>query len=142
MRTAKQSDGWWILDVPAYQVDGATFTSCGPYATRAEADDDRRGLERFYRDELKQDDSPVSKTSNRVMVSVPLALKQRLDRLAAEMLDSYERGNGYSNMELTEQGSRGTWIPLHAVISRALDELEGHRTRSNKRKTRSTRTAK
>ena len=49
MRTAKQSDGWWILDVPRYCVNGETCTSCGPYATKAEAEDGRRGLERFYR---------------------------------------------------------------------------------------------
>jgi len=84
----------------------------------------------------------VSKNTNRVMVSVPVAVKQRLDRLAAEMLDSRERGNGYSDMELTEQGSRGMWIPLHAVITRALDELESHRKRSNKPKTSRTRKTK
>lgn len=39
----RRADGWAIagLDV-----------ELGPYATRAEADDDRRGLQRFYRDEL------------------------------------------------------------------------------------------
>lgn len=84
----------------------------------------------------------MSKNSNRVMVAVPVALKQRLDRLALEMLASYERGNGYSDMPLTEQGSRGMWIPLHAVISRALDELEGHRTRSNKPKHHNAKTVK
>ena len=83
--------------------------------------------------------SPSSKKANRAMVSVPIAVKERLDRLAGEMLDSYERGNGYSNMELTEQGSRGMWIPLHAVISRALDELEGHRERSNRSKRKTAR---
>ena len=70
------------------------------------------------------------------MVSIPVALKQRLDRLAAEILDSYERGNGFSNIELTEQGARGTWVPYHAVITRALDELERHRSRSNCHKTK------
>ncbi|MHB8971031.1 MAG: hypothetical protein ACYC3X_22600 [Pirellulaceae bacterium] len=49
LRTARQSDGWWILDVPEYCVNGETCTSCGPYATKADADDDRRGLQRFYR---------------------------------------------------------------------------------------------
>jgi len=77
----------------------------------------------------------MSKHANRVMVSIPVALKARLDRLAVELLDSYERGNGFSDMQLTEQGSRGTWIPLHAVISRGLDELEGHRSRSNRHRT-------
>jgi hypothetical protein len=51
LRTAKQPDGyWWIQGPPAYRVKGETCTSCGPYATRFEADDDRRGMERFYRD--------------------------------------------------------------------------------------------
>ncbi len=84
----------------------------------------------------------MSKKANRVMVSVPVAVKRRLDRLAAELLDSYARGNGYENMELTEQGSRGMWIPLHAVISCALDELEGHRHRSNTPSTPSVKTGK
>jgi hypothetical protein len=50
LRTAKQPNGWWIMDLPASRVNGEVSHECGPYATRAEADDDRRGLERFYRD--------------------------------------------------------------------------------------------
>jgi hypothetical protein len=49
MRCTKHPDGWWIDDVPTYVVGGEVCTSCGPYDTRAEADDDRRGLERFYK---------------------------------------------------------------------------------------------
>jgi len=33
MRTEHHADGWWIVDCPEYQVDGGTFTSCGPYET-------------------------------------------------------------------------------------------------------------
>ena len=50
------------------------------------------------------------------------------------VLASYERGNGYSDMPLADQGKRGCWIPLHAVISRCMDELEDHRRRSNRSK--------
>jgi hypothetical protein len=50
MRIAKQDDGWWIFDVPSSQTSGKRFTSCGPYRTKAEAADDRLGLERFFRE--------------------------------------------------------------------------------------------
>jgi hypothetical protein len=49
VRIEKQNDGWWILDVPPYSVNGAVYTTCGPYDTKAEAVDDKRGLEAFYR---------------------------------------------------------------------------------------------
>ena len=49
MKSQKRSDGWWIADVPAYDVDGETFTACGPYRTRDEADADLAGLTRFYK---------------------------------------------------------------------------------------------
>ena len=39
MKTVKRKDGWWIEGVP--ECD-----SIGPYDTKAEAEDDRRGLER------------------------------------------------------------------------------------------------
>lgn len=73
---------------------------------------------------------------NRVMVSIPRSLKARLDRLSIEMLAGYEQGKGYSDIQLSEQGTKGTWVPLHAVISKALDELESHRERSNRSKSR------
>jgi len=50
MRIQKQHDGWWILDVPCHGADGSGCTSCGPYATKADAADDKRGLERFFRE--------------------------------------------------------------------------------------------
>jgi hypothetical protein len=59
MKVGKQRDGWWILDLPAYRVDAATFTSCGPYCTSAEADEARRGLERCYRDHPPTSDAAV-----------------------------------------------------------------------------------
>lgn len=39
----KREDGWWIIGA----WGGAT--ECGPYKTRAEAEEDRRGLERSFR---------------------------------------------------------------------------------------------
>ncbi|HPM80131.1 MAG TPA: hypothetical protein PLF81_05500 [Candidatus Anammoximicrobium sp.] len=51
MRIQRQQDGWWITDVPCYQADGSGGTRCGPYATKADALDDKRGLERFFREQ-------------------------------------------------------------------------------------------
>jgi len=39
MKTVKQKDGWWIEDVLECDI-------IGPYNTKKEAEDDRRGLER------------------------------------------------------------------------------------------------
>lgn len=50
MRIQRQADGWWILDVPCQGAEGPGCTRCGPYATKADADDDKRGLERFFRE--------------------------------------------------------------------------------------------
>lgn len=50
LHTAKHPDNfWWIDGVPPFVANGQTFASCGPYDTRAEAEDGRRGLERFYK---------------------------------------------------------------------------------------------
>lgn len=49
MRVERRDDGWWIVDAPPYEVDGAIFTSYGPYATRAEAREDKAGLSEFFR---------------------------------------------------------------------------------------------
>ncbi len=38
MELQKRPDGWWIVNVPD------SVTECGPYATRAEADETRWGL--------------------------------------------------------------------------------------------------
>jgi len=90
--------------------------------------------------QLRKSDMSKTSNKNRVMVSIPRQLKERLDRLAGEINESYELGRGYQDLVIADQGSRGTWIPLHAVISRALDELEGHRERSRKSSNRNTKT--
>lgn len=47
MQIVKQHDGWWIIGVPAYAVDGEIFREMGPYRTRAEAAEDNRGIAKF-----------------------------------------------------------------------------------------------
>lgn len=47
MELEKRKDGWWITNMP----DGG---ECGPYDTKAEAADDKRGLKRTF-DELIAD---------------------------------------------------------------------------------------
>lgn len=49
MRTEKRPDGWWIVNCPP-GVAAEGFPGVGPYRTRQEAEDDRRGLERCLRD--------------------------------------------------------------------------------------------
>ena len=41
MKTTQRPDGWWITDLPDDELD------VGPYDTKREVEDDRRGLERF-----------------------------------------------------------------------------------------------
>ena len=65
------------------------------------------------------------------MIRVPLALHKRLARIAREILAAKERGQGYDDVPFTEQGFRGVWVSPAAIISRALDEFEKHRQRSN-----------
>lgn len=74
--------------------------------------------------------------ANSVMVRIPKELKARLDRVAGEMLETYESGRGCQDIEIAEQGVRGSWVPLHAVINKALDELEKARSRKSSRKNR------
>ena len=50
MQLEKRPDGWWIVGVPMYRVNGESCDACGPYKTRDEAEDDRRGLVRFWED--------------------------------------------------------------------------------------------
>lgn len=77
-------------------------------------------------------------SNNRVMVSIPKQLKERLDRISREMLESYESGRSSTDITLAEQGTRGTWVPLATVISKALDELESHKERSKKSRSKQT----
>lgn len=67
------------------------------------------------------------------MVRVPRPLHDRLTRRAEAILRAKEQGLGYDDVPLAEQGPR-IYVPLHAVISRGLDEDEGHRRRSNRRR--------
>jgi hypothetical protein len=39
MKSVKRDDGWWVTDIPDCQ-------DCGPYDTKAAAEDDRKGMER------------------------------------------------------------------------------------------------
>jgi hypothetical protein len=50
MRIQKQDDGWWIVEVPSIEATRVSYASCGPYATKAQALEDKRGLERFLRE--------------------------------------------------------------------------------------------
>ncbi len=76
------------------------------------------------------------------MIRVPKELHTRLTRLAREVLTAKELGQGYDDVPLAEQGEKGTWVPHWAIISRALDELEDHRKRSNAPRVRETRKMK
>jgi hypothetical protein len=44
----RREDGWWITGLPEDVGD------CGPYDTKASAEDDRRGMERFTKYEGKE----------------------------------------------------------------------------------------
>jgi hypothetical protein len=55
---------------------------------------------------------------------VPRALHARLTAAAADMLRAHEEGR----VPLPSEHVEG--VPLYAVIERALDELDGHRTRA------------
>lgn len=67
---------------------------------------------------------------------VPKALHARLAELAAGMLRAHEEGR----VPLPSEHVDG--VPLYAVIERALDELDGHRTRAREQAKRNTRTAR
>jgi hypothetical protein len=77
--------------------------------------------------------------NNSRMIRVPSALHERLARLAAEILTAKEQAQGYDDVPLTEQGERGAWVPLHAVIERAINDFEKHRSRSNPKPSQRTR---
>ncbi len=42
MESVKREDGWWVTDIPECE-------DCGPYDNKGDAEDTRRGLERFYK---------------------------------------------------------------------------------------------
>jgi len=62
MRIQRQADGWWIVDVPCDASGRLRLYHLWPYATKADAADDKRGLERFFRDQ------PVSEMPARLFL--------------------------------------------------------------------------
>lgn len=70
--TTRHDDGtWWVEGLPPYRVNGETCTACGPYDTRREADDDRIGLQRFYRKNPEYATASRATTCTLVDVSAP-----------------------------------------------------------------------
>lgn len=45
--TEQRSSGWWITDLPDTE-------DCGPYARKADAESDRRGMDRFFHYEKRE----------------------------------------------------------------------------------------
>jgi hypothetical protein len=41
MKSVKREDGWWVTKIP-------DCDDCGPYNTKADADDTKRGLQRTF----------------------------------------------------------------------------------------------
>jgi len=57
--TIRRADGsWWIGNLPDTR-------DCGPYDSKSEAEDDQRGMQRFYNDEAADipDSEPDSRTT-------------------------------------------------------------------------------
>jgi len=56
LEIARRSGRYWIVGLPGPPLPAdpdypqITGTEIGPYRTKAEAEDDRRGVRRFYRD--------------------------------------------------------------------------------------------
>jgi hypothetical protein len=42
MKSIKRDREWWVTEIPDCE-------DCGPYSTKEDAEDTRRGLERFYK---------------------------------------------------------------------------------------------
>ncbi len=77
----------------------------------------------------------MSRPANHKLIRIPTALHDRLVRLQAEIDQARDRnGRAYPNITYAEQGSRGAWIPLHQIITLALDSWQRHRDRSNRTK--------
>jgi hypothetical protein len=71
------------------------------------------------------------------MIRVPTDVYDRLLRLSADIdRQRLRNGRAYTNVPQTEQGERGAWTPIHAIITRALDEFEAHRARGNRKRAR------
>jgi hypothetical protein len=77
----------------------------------------------------------MSNPTNHKLIRIPTALYDRLMKLQEEIDQARDRnGRAYSDIEYAEQGSRGTWIPLHEIITLGLDSWQNHRDRSNRKK--------
>ena len=48
LETQYINGGWWVVGLP--QTAPGDPAECGPYDTKADAESDRRGLARFYRE--------------------------------------------------------------------------------------------
>ena len=70
----------------------------------------------------------MSRPTNHKLIRIPVALYDRLVRLQGEIDRARDRnGRAYANITYAEQGSRGAWIPLHQIITLALDFWQDHR---------------
>src|SRR3954465_10210197 len=69
-------------------------------------------------------------------IRVPKALHIRLTALAGEMLIAHEEGRSQLPSAYVE------FVPLHHVITKALDELDGHKSRARQQSARKTRSAR
>jgi hypothetical protein len=67
---------------------------------------------------------------------IPKVLHDRLTARAAEILTAYQERGGNLPPEYCER------VPLHHVIERALDELDGHHARAKKQQGRNTNKSK
>jgi len=74
--------------------------------------------------------------TQRKPIQVPVELKDRLDRIAKEMMESYESGR-MKELNFVERNGQAM-VPIYEVISRALDEYENHKARSAKRSKKET----
>ena len=86
------------------------------------------GQQRNANLKVKTMSSKVKKNST--MIRVPHELKAELEALAAEWMEAHEAGR--TEVNFVEQGSKGTWMPLHEVISKCVKEVRGHQARSRK----------
>ena len=77
--------------------------------------------------------SKTSNPSGRTHIAIPRKLKDRLDRIAAAMLQAHARG-ATARVEPCEQGKRGEWITAADVIRIALDDYEAHQQRSRRKR--------
>jgi len=57
----KKPSGWWITDAPVYYSEGKPYTEYGPYEKKADAQDDRDGLQRTFEEEGFEDEEEPTK---------------------------------------------------------------------------------